>query len=53
MTFLGVPVLDWVILGALLLLGIEAWITCRPAQRAPTRDDPRAEPPADHPPPQA
>lgn len=35
MSFLGVPILDWVILGALLLLGIEAWVTCRPAKRQP------------------
>jgi hypothetical protein len=35
MSFLGVPILDWVILGALLLLGVEAWLTCGPAKRAP------------------
>jgi hypothetical protein len=34
-TFVGVPILDWVILGALLLLGVEAWVTCRPARRQP------------------
>lgn len=35
MTFLGVPVLDWVILAAVLALGVEAWITCRPSKRQP------------------
>ena len=39
MTFLGVPVLDWVILVALLVLGVEAWITCRPAKRRPPTSD--------------
>jgi hypothetical protein len=32
MTWLGVPILDWVILAALLVLGAEAWITTRPAK---------------------
>ncbi|MCE3001688.1 MAG: hypothetical protein LW860_03140 [Xanthomonadaceae bacterium] len=51
MTFLGVPVLDWVILGALLVLAVEAWITCRPAKRRPAPIDERAGPPdAGHPP---
>jgi hypothetical protein len=31
MTWLGVPILDWVILAGLLVLGVEAWITTRPA----------------------
>jgi hypothetical protein len=35
MTWLGVPVLDWVILVAVLALGTEAWISCRPAKRQP------------------
>ena len=31
MTWLGVPILDWVILAGLLVLGVEAWITTRPS----------------------
>lgn len=29
MTFLGVPILDWVLLVVLLGFGVEAWLTCR------------------------
>jgi hypothetical protein len=29
MTFLGVPIFDWVLLVVVLGFGIEAWITCR------------------------
>lgn len=29
MVFLGVPILDWVLLVVLLGLGVEAWLTCR------------------------
>lgn len=29
MTFLGVPILDWVLLVVLLGFGVEAWMTCR------------------------
>jgi hypothetical protein len=31
MTWLGVPILDWVILAGLLVLGVEAWFTTRPS----------------------
>lgn len=46
MTFLGVPILDWVLLVVLLGFGVEAWMTCR------TTDDDKKdaiEPPADRP----
>lgn len=44
MTWLGVPILDWVILAGLLVLGVEAWITTRPS---PSDPQPGAQPPAD------
>lgn len=43
MTWLGVPILDWVILAALLVLGAEAWITTRPARPG---DAAKGKPPA-------
>lgn len=45
MTFLGVPVLDWVILAAVLALGVEAWITCRPSKRQPPPEQARGPDP--------
>lgn len=51
MTWLGVPVLDWLILAIALGLGIEAWLTTRPTpeeraardarEAAAASDDPR------------
>lgn len=29
MTFLGVPIFEWVLLVVVLGFGVEAWITCR------------------------
>jgi hypothetical protein len=39
MTFIGVPILDWVLLLVLLGFGVEAYLTTRP----PPRPDPTAD----------
>ena len=46
MTFLGVPIFDWVLLVVVLGLGVEAWITCRVTDDDKADDLPPVLPPS-------
>lgn len=44
MTFLGVPIFDWVLLVVLLGFGVEAWMTCRDKGEDPKPKSPEDDP---------